>query len=227
MENKADRQPQSDELILLADPVPNTIQLYALFAFAVGAIATYFVTSTLFELGSCSLLGVVFSVMGGATASYITEYILQKTWKSDRFLHVTDSKMSFVFADKEARAIDPSQEIRVTAWYFAIKRRSRVPKGWMVVGLALEQDDVYLPVYALVSPQTFEDMESRPLFHHLEGSRRDYKVSSETARLAGEQRRILIAETARSIDGVELFADDFERLIAHLQSRFPAWMPRI
>ncbi len=225
LQEKTLSQSQTDELIIPVDTKPNAIQLYAFLSFVLGAGIAYSVGSTLFELGWCSLIGVFFGVVGGVTASFVTEKGLNAVWVSDRFVHVSSTRIAFVFGGKESRSIDPTEKINVTAWHFTTRRRSRVPKGWIVAGFSLEQDDVYLPVYALIPPDELEKLESVALYRELKGSRRDYKAT-EDVRLAGEQRRLLMAETARSIDGVEMDPEHLDLLILHLQVHFPGWMPQ-
>ncbi|TVR18622.1 MAG: hypothetical protein EA396_14930 [Anaerolineaceae bacterium] len=218
-------QEQTDELLLQVDPVPGSINLYTFLAFIAGTIGGYLFTASVFGLGLCSVLAVFIGLIFGAGVSYVAERVLRAIIVSNRFIRIASDRISFIFGGREVRHIDPREDVNVTAWHFATKRRSRVPKGWHVVALGLEQDEIFLPVYALVSPEDFEEMQTADLYRELTGSRKDYKVDQDV-RLAGEQRRILMNETARSIDGVEMRLHDMEHLIAHLRRRFPGWMPR-
>lgn len=218
-------QQQTDELLLQVDPVPSVINLYTFLIFIAAGIGGYLFTASVFEMGLCSVLAIFIGLIFGAGVSYIAERVLRTVIVSNRFIRIAADRISFVFGGQEVRHIDPRDDVNVTAWQFVTKRRSRVPKGWHVIALGLEQDEVFLPLYALISPEDFEAMETADFYRELTGSRKDYKVDQDV-RLAGEQRRILMNETARSIDGVEIRPHDLETLIDQLRARFPGWMPR-
>lgn len=208
----------------LIDPEPSTLRLAVVVAFIGGFIGGFLILSAVFSLGTCSLIG-IFGGLGVAVGvMLVTENILKNVWKSDRQLVVEDARLAFEFGGKEVRAINPEGQINVTAWRFATKRRSRVPKGWYMVAINFEQDDVYLPVFTLMSPDAFEELDFKEMFFELTGSRRDLEKEQDL-RLAGKKRRILMAETARGIDGAEMLNEDFVRFIPFMRETFPSWMP--
>lgn len=216
---------QDESLAVLVDRVPTSIAFYTFIAFSVAAISAYLSSAAIFSWGFCSALGVFIAVIVGGGVAYVTEYLLKRYWVSNRYVHLTPKRLSFVFGNREERFIDPTERVHVLAWYFEVKRNSRVPKGWYVLALCFEQDDIYLPIYALLSPEAFQDVDTS-FFKALIGSRRDYKAD-ENVRLAAEQKRLLTAETARNIDGVEATYEDVEKMLAYLQEHFPEWMPRL
>jgi len=215
----------TEATILPVDPYPPSLRLFAALGFFVGLTAGYLVTAALTGSGFCSPIGVIVGLIVGGGSAIGLERVLRGVLPSNRFLHIEEDIISFVFSGNATRSIDTNAHVNVTMWYFVIKRRSRVPKGWHVVALALEQDDVYLPAFTLMSPEVFAEFEYKSLFTHLKGSRKDYRDEGDL-RLAGKHRQILTAETARSIDGVEMFNDEFTRLLDTLTAHFPAWMPK-
>ena len=215
----------TEAIILPVDPYPPSLRLFAAFGFLAGLVGGYLVTAVLTGSGFCSPIGVIVGLIVGGVAAVGLERGLRGVLPSNRFLHVEEDSITFVFSGNATRSIDTNAHINVTLWHFVVKRRSRVPKGWHVIALALEQDDVYLPAFTLMSPETFDEFEYKPLFTLLKGSRKDYRDEGDL-RLAGKQRQILTAETARSIDGVEMFNEEFTRLLDTLTTQFPAWMPK-
>lgn len=211
-------------LAIQVDRIPSSIALYTFVAFFISTIIAYIASSMIFTWGWCSALGVFIAVTVGAGVAFITEKMLKRYWVSDRFVQITSNRLSFIFGNREDRFVDPTEKVNVLAWYFEIKRNSRVPKGWYVVALCFEQDDIYLPIYALLSPDDFENVDTE-FFKMLTGSRKDYKA--DNVRIAAEQKRLLMAETARNIDGVEATFDDIEKMLTYLQEQFPEWMPRL
>lgn len=214
----------TDRLVLSVDPYPSAIQLIAFFGFIAGFAGTYVLLSTLFSLGVCNVVGLIGGLFAGSIIAYGLEQYLRGTMRSHRALEVSTDAIALTHRGEVERSIDPSQHINVLMWRFVTKRRSRVPKGWHVLSMSLEQEDLYIPVYTLVDPDVFEDFDQKDRFSELTGSRRDLQVEEGNLRLAGRQRRLLTAETARGIDGVEMALEDFQQLISHLQARFPAWM---
>jgi hypothetical protein len=217
---------QTETTILPVDPYPAAVRLFAALGFIVGIVGGYVITAAYIGSGFCSPIGVIVGVVTGGIATIATERIARQLIPSKRFMHISDDKIAFVFNGKENRSIDPQSHVNATLWYFIIKRRSRVPKGWYMIAYALEQDDIFIPAFTLMSPETFEEFQYKDAFMQLKGSRKDYR-DSEDLRLAGKQRQLLIVETARSIDGVEMFNPEFEQSLTTLKARFPGWMPKL
>lgn len=219
----------SQVLRLPVDPEPTSLRLVVLLAFIVGFIGGNILADTLFQWGVCTALSFGVGIAMGISVMLLAEKVLKPIWKSNRFVRVTMTEVAFLHGDAIRRAINPLQQVNVTQWRFTIKRRSRADKGWYVVAIALEQDDLYLPVYTLVSPERFEQFAHPDHFTELtvrrEDMLRDRKGGGSDLRLSGIQRQIYIAETARSIDGVEMLPDDFETYLKWLSNYFYRWMP--
>jgi hypothetical protein len=133
-----------------------------------------------------------------------------------------------VKGEKVQNDIDARQQVNVLLWRFQINRRSRVPKGWFMVACALEQDELYLPVYTFLSPKDLENIKNSTSHFILLQSQKEIKnQSNSNMRLAGEQRRLHTAESARWMEGAEMTSSDFMILIQQLQEQYPQWMPSI
>ncbi len=221
-------QENPQTLRLPVDPEPTSLRLIVLSSFLVGLVLGVWLSDIAFRWGTCSMLGFGVGIASGVIVMLITERLLRPIWKSDRWVRVTQDEIAFLQGEKIKRAINPMQQVNVTQWRFTIKRRSRAEKGWYVVAIALEQDDVYLPVYTLMSPERFEAMSTAGQYEELTIRREDVLKKSakgDDIKLAGMQRQLYIGETARGIDGVEMLPDDFDTLLRWLQDHFYRWMP--
>lgn len=215
---------QQDTLKINVDPEPGILRLILFVVLIVAFIVGYVLATLLFSLNACSLLGVIGGLVLGAISIQIAERLLKPRIKSNRFVDLDFGAFSIIDGQQQNQVIDPVNEFEVTLWWFEVTRRTRVPKGWRVVGLALEQDDQYLPVYTLVSPEGFNALPGSEHFTQLK--RKKDLGEQESLRLGGQQRRIMRAETARNIHGLEMEAEDFKVYFQWLQTNFSEWMPK-
>ncbi|MDX2077616.1 MAG: hypothetical protein SFZ02_14400 [bacterium] len=221
-------QDNSQILRLPVDPEPTSLRFIVLASFLVGFAGGNLLGDVLFRWGTCTLLSFGLGIAVGLVVMFITEKLLKPFWKSNRWVRVTNDEIAFLQGETVKRSVNPMQQVNVTQWRFTIKRRSRAEKGWYVVAIALEQDDIYLPVYTIMSPERFEALSKSGQFSELTIRREDVlknKVDGNDLRLAGLQRQLYIGETARGIDGVEMLPDDFETYLSWLQDNFYRWMP--
>lgn len=216
-------------LHLTVDPEPVSFRLVVLFGFLGGLIGGILISDMIFRWGTCSLVGLGIGIATGALLTMVIEKFLKPLWKSNRFVRVNDDEIAFLRGEHITRAINPRQQVNVTQWRFSIKRRrGRAEKGWHVVAIALEQDDVYLPVYTLISPEQYEAMDKADQFTELTLRREDFikkSVKGDDIRLSGTQRQLYVAETARALDGVEMLPDNFNTFLRYLHDNFYRWMP--
>jgi hypothetical protein len=177
-------------------------------------------------------LNIVAGIAGFGLAALLVSLVIapavRKRWPSGRVLQVDDQQIQLVKRDTTQKTINANEPMSILLWNFKIRqRRNRVPAGWFVMACALEQDDSYLPVYTLASPEQAESLGKAARFTTLI-SDKDSKaknVRQDTLRVAGEQRRLRLAETFRWTEGAELSFADFEQFVARLNSQFPQWMP--
>jgi hypothetical protein len=209
-----------DKVVIPVDPEHGLFRLVIVFVFFGITIAAYLVVSVIApQEGLFNILGLIVGLASGVLVAQVVDQVLKKRWPSGRKLEIDGDKIRFTLKDKVQREIDGSQMVNVLTWHFEIKKRARVPKGWYVVAIALLQDDLYMPVYTFMSP---DDFRSAPL--HKEYDKLQPKSDSKDMRLAGQQKRLHTAETARYIDGAEMSKADYDAYITHLQTRFPSWM---
>lgn len=204
------------------DAEHGAFRLVIVAVFFVMTVAGYFVVSVFIpQEGFFNVIALVVGLMTGAVIAQVIDQALKKRWPSGRVLEIDGSKIRFMLKDKVQREIDGSQMVNVLTWYFEIKKRARVPKGWYVVAIALQQEDVYLAVYTFMSPQDFEKLSLHKHYDKLLPKNTDGK---QDMRLAGQQKRLHTAESARYFDGAEMTKSDYDTYIAVLQERFPSWM---
>ncbi len=192
-------------------------------------IIGYAVLNTLIPSEGLNLIAGAFGFgLAALLVSRIIEPFLRKNWPSGRVLQITSDYVRLARRDHVQVEIKAHEPMSILLWQFRIKnRRNRVPAGWFVLACALEQDDYYLPVYTLASPEQSKALNEKARFAGLI-SDKDLKAKDarqDTLRVTGEQRRLRLAESHRWADGAELNLPDFEQFLARLHTQFPQWMP--
>ncbi len=188
---------------------------------AVWALA--FITSTTL-LNLTPIVALLAALIVAVLVTSLVERLLKGNWLSGRELVVETEHIMLRKHDEVERQIDPQQHVNVLAWHFVVQRSRRVRKGWHVVGLSLEQNGDYVPVYTLASPEDFEILNEKQLFTRLERPKRTDDRTKTSMRQAGEQRRLLEAEQDRGYNGAELTVEEFKSYLKHLQTNHPSWM---
>lgn len=210
-----------DTLRLPVDPEHGGLRFAILACFIGVGVLAFLISGALLTSYS---FGLVMSIVIGITAAVIVtrlvESRLKARWPSGRTLEVSASAIRLALKGETQRSVDPAQHVNVLMWRFAINRRTRIPKGWYVVALALMQENIYVPVYTFMSP---EDFKALPLSDQYALLTPPKKQESDI-RLAGQQRRLREAEVWRWNEGAELTKEDFMRYFSRLQADFPAWM---
>lgn len=223
--SKAEDNPITETLSFPVDPEHGGIRIVGCLAFILFSIIGSIVTSTLFPaFGLLNLgLGVIIAVI----ATYLADIWMKKNWPSGRVVELSTDNLRIMKHNTNERMIDPQQQTNVLMWKFEVKRNTRVPKGWFVVACSLQQDDIYLPVYTLVSPEQLKQLRLVDQFVTLESKKPQHSVKPNESRmrLAGLQRRLHDAETDRSLLGAEMTPEQFNQFLAYLQENFPKWMP--
>jgi hypothetical protein len=170
------------------------------------------------------LVILVGSLVTAGAISYFADMRLKTLWPSGRRLFANAETIQLKRHDKEESVIHPNQQVNVLPWRFEVKRNGRVKKGWYVVALALEQDDVFIPVYTFASPDQFDKMPLKHAFDILQPPEKVKAGSGREMRLAGQQRRLHTAEKVREMNGAEMTLPQFEQYIEFLQKNYPSWM---
>lgn len=208
------------------DPEHGAFRLSMVLLFVVLLVASYIIVNLILPAQGINILGVILSLAATFLISQQVEGRLKQRWPSGRVVQVDERGVRILNKDSLQTEIDAHQQVNVHMWRFKIDRRARVPKGWFVVACALEQENVYLPVYTFMSPEQVQQLKTAGLFTVLLGKKESEKQGVERdLRLAGQQRRLHIAENQRWMSGAEMSSQDFENFIARLQALFPKWMP--
>lgn len=201
------------------------IRLAVVLVFIIGWIAAYIILSALISgagLNVVALLG-GFAVAYGLTS--VAERMLKRRWPSGRILKLDERGVSLVLRGQVQQAMMIGEDAVVNAllWRFETRRRSRVPKGWSVLALALERDETYLCVYTFMSPDQVRQFVDAEHFTVLKSAKDTPKSGAgrDDLLLAGEQRRLYLAEQQRWLNGAEMTRDDFQRYIDLLRQQFP------
>lgn len=208
-------------LVFPVDPEHAGLRITVVIIFFVTAFVIYALTSVIMPVQGINIIGVAAAVIGASLLTQVIDRLFKERWPSGRQLKINGAQIQLVLKDRIQRQIDGDQHVNVLLWRFEVNKRTRIPKGWFMVAIALMQDDVYLPVYTFVSPEDYEKLPYNKQYVKLSGR----KEETQDLRLAGQQRRLHIAEDARWMDGAEMTQADYERYIASLREQFPAWMP--
>lgn len=211
-------------LRLPVDPEHGMLRLLVIVSFVVSGLGTYLLLNT-FVGDRIPFMNLISIGMAILMATFITRSVeagMKRRWPSGRVFEIDGGKIRLKTGDEITREIDGEQHVNLLSWRFTINKRSRVPKGWYVVAVALMQDDLHLPIYAFMSPDDFEAMPHNEHFTVLTPQKESEKDKSNL-RLAGQQRRLRTAEYARWNEGAEMTKEDFLMALSTLQTSFPAW----
>src|SRR5690554_1123139 len=170
----------------------------------------------------CIMLPLDLLVLLGAGTGI--ERVLKRLMPSKRTARLSDEKVVLSDARRdpsEVREIYWDRMVNVNTWYFIIRRRTRVPKGWYCMAAHLLQDETELIFYSFIAPKEAEEL---PAFNNFVRLRPRKEVETQTdLRQLAIQRRLLKLEDARWMDGAEIGADDFRALLAHIEARAAVW----
>lgn len=219
-----------ERLEFAVDPEHSALRFSVVGLFALLWLITYLVTSLLVPTEGLNLIAVIISFIITAVLMQQVERTLKQRWPSGRTLIATPEHIRLQKGEEIQQEVATDQQVNVLMWRFKITKRSRIPKGWYMIACAVEQEDIYLPFYTFVSPEDLEEINRSGSFKQLVTKKqmdKDTASGQMDMRLAGEQRRLHTAETARWMHGAEMQAEDFQQLLAYLQAQFPRWMPKL
>lgn len=210
----------SASLILPVDPEHNALRLSIIAILVVSSIAGVVIFNTIIPGEGINLIAGILAFAAAVFLTWLAEKFLKGRWPSGRTIAIHENSIQLRSKGVVQQEIDASKHVNILFWRFKIKRGSRM-KGWFVVACALEQESNYLAVYTFISPEQVNAPEIANRFKTLLPT----KDSDKDLRLAGEQRRLRVAEEHRWMQGAEMSKADFETFIARLQRQFPRWMP--
>ncbi len=212
------------------DAEHNALRLGVIIVFIICGIISYMILNSLISNQGLNVLALLGSFVITALLTQQIEKIMRQRWPSGRLITMNDRQITVGKGSNIQDRVDADKQVNVLMWRFKIKRRSRVPKGWFMVACALEQDESYLPVYTFMSPEDCDLLKIPSHFTLLSPPGKeqpDTGLGKTDLRLAGEQRRLHTAESARWLNGAEMGKEDFIRYIRQLQEQFPKWMPSV
>lgn len=222
----SDSAPQPS-LSVPVDPEHSGIRTVGCLSFIFASVAAFLLYSVI--LTDAGLLNLMLALLTAGLVAFMADAWMKRHWPSGRHLLVDNANIQVNQYDKVEMRVDPQRQVNVLPWRFTVKRNGRVKKGWYVVALGLEQDEMLLPVYTFAPPERFEQL---PLASHFTTlQKEDQKEVSVTGsarelKAAGQQRRLHDAEKARGLLGAEVTIDQFEAYLHVLQKQFPHWMPQ-
>ena len=199
------------------------LRLVVLLLFLGVWLISYFIFANLVVSNGLNLIAVVFSFAVAYVVTNLVEKQLKTRWPSGRTITVDSEGVRLARSGQQEQEMRADQAVNQLYWRFTVRKRSRVPKGWLMYACALEHEEKHLTVYTFLPPSSVEDYDRARLFTPLTG-KKDAPGRTDL-RLAGEQRRLRDAENYRWLNGAEMSADDFKRYVEQLHSQFPEWSP--
>lgn len=214
----------TSDIRIPVDPEHGLLRFAVILTFAISGFGSYLLLNALLaDVPFINIIAIIGAILAAVFLTRTVESGLKRRWPSGRYFEIAGDAIRLGNGSAVTREINGAEHVNVLTWRFTITRRTRVPKGWYVVALALMQDDLYLPIYTFMSPDDFTKMTLNEQFTALTASKDTEKTD---LRLAGQQRRLRTAEYARWNEGAEMSTADFEQAIDMLRNRFPAWMIR-
>jgi hypothetical protein len=196
--------------------------------FILAWIVGYFIISLIIPGTGVNIIAVGGGFVIGYAASFVLERLLRKSWPSGRHLDADARGVKLMRKATVEQEVRTNEDpVSVLMWRFETPRRSRVPKGWYVLGFAFEQDEKLLCLYTFMSPKDFKAFDMGERFTALKSRKKEGRNKSggrDDLMMAGEQRRLYQAENQRWQDGAELTQPDFKSFLETVKQNYPEWM---
>ena len=182
--------------------------------FGVGYLIAMLITSALHLEQASGCIAFIAGVGAALFAAFAGDRVLKLIWPSGRTLTLSPANLKFRDSRKHQEiTIDWAEPTTVMAWRFAVPRGSaRVPKGWIMLGILVSQDEAQLPLYTFMSADNAAALPSYANFAQLIG-RAAVEKGDLSIREAADQRRLLKAEDERWQRGSEVRREDFSMLV--------------
>ncbi|MDZ4766804.1 MAG: hypothetical protein SGI73_19875 [Chloroflexota bacterium] len=207
------------------DAEHGALRLTVLMSFIVACIGFYLILGALIASDGLNIIAILGALFGGYGVSFVLERTLKGRWHSGRVVEVSNHG---TIRQTNNGAVEhefyPADDTTLLLWRFEISKRARVPKGWSMMAVALERGGEYLPLYTFMSPDQVSAFDPQGQFRRLRGKK---ETSTPTVnplrddlRLAGEDRRLNDAETARWMSGAEMTREDFAAYVASVRVQY-------
>jgi hypothetical protein len=185
----------------------------------------YDLSARLGPVGLEGCLALIGAAVGGLAFTALADRLLKRIWPSARFLRLDEAAVSLHDRRRGRPAlvrIAWEGRVNVLTWRFTVKRGSaRVPRGWVMLGCQLTQDEAQITLYSFV-PEKVADDDTFGAFNQLV-FRELLNKNELPLREANFQRRLMRAEDGRWEDGGELRSEDLRLLLRTLDARAPGW----
>src|SRR5579859_1639293 len=206
--------------ISLAVPI-----LAVIIFFAIYVLASWFFTQVIGSMySSCVALALAIVVAAGGGTFF--EARLKRAWPSGRTLSLNRGALTLQDTRRRQHMttmIHWDHRVNVLAWRFSVRRGSaRIPKGWIMLGLQLLQDETQATIYTFMPDKRAKTLPGFQAFTSLT-HQAEYESAQTGMREKIEQRRLHKAEHERHQDGAELRQDDFQALLDALTIYIPDW----
>jgi hypothetical protein len=214
-------------LTISVDSEHGALRLVVILTFIIVWIAGFVVVSLLIPNNGLSLLAILIGFGAAYGITTLVERFLKQRWPSGRAVQVDRNGVKLLHKGALQREMMSEDPVNTLLWTFKIAKRARVPKGWSMLGCALEYENVYLTVYTFMPPTQVETLDMAQQFKKLISQRKGQGQAEmrEDLRVAGEQRRLRDAETNRWMEGAEMTPSDFIAYVNRIKAQFPEWMP--
>jgi hypothetical protein len=208
----------SETIQIPVDIEHDGLRLIVLMTFLVLSIISFLIISTVIPAQSFNLIALIGGAAVAAGLTYLIEQQLKQRWKSGRNIVIENNTIRLQRKSEADTTMINKDEPFVLRWRFKITKRTRVPKGWLMVAAALEKEDEYIAVYTLMPPDVYAEFDPNGTFTLLQKTQNNNK--SDSLRLAGEQRRLHRVESVRWHEGVEMTNENFMTYVEQIERVF-------
>ncbi|HEX3051510.1 MAG TPA: hypothetical protein VHP83_12695 [Aggregatilineaceae bacterium] len=156
--------------------------------------------------------------------AWLTERGLKRLMPSRRSAVLSADRLDVIDQRKkptQVTRIDWGSTVNVQGWRFTVRRRTRVPKGWLCLAMQLLQDEEAVILYTFISPDDSKTMAGFDNFVRLRP--RKETISNTDLNAIADQRRLLKLEDERWNDGAEIAVDDFRAVVEMVRQHVPGW----
>jgi hypothetical protein len=225
------RQDQTRTLLLDAEHagIRLALPLLTVVGFAVGLAVATAVSKALNLSSVTGCLSFGFAVGLALLSAVFGDRVLKQRWPSGRSLALSPDGLRLRDTRKNRQNeayLAWGKHFNLLAWRFAVQRGSaRVPKGWLMLGLQLIQDEVQLTLYTFMPAREAGALNGFGMFVPLT-TRAAIEKGDLSLREMSEQRRLLKAEDERWRDGGEVRREDFPALWEEINAHLQGWQKR-
>ena len=224
LDNRTGENP--DSLSIPVDREHGWLRFAIVIVFIVLWIIGFSISNAIIPSAGFDIIAGIIGLLVAALGGRLIEPMLKARWPSGRAVTIDQQGIRLTTHGHIQVDVRPNEPASILFWRFKVKRRGRVQKGWYVIACAIEQDDNFLPIYTFASPEQTDAMNTNGRFVELLGEKALKNVKKDSLRVAGEQRRLHLAEAHRWNDGAEMILRRLRAAyLERLNRQFPQWIP--